>query len=548
TSMSTVCLLFCEAGLFISEISFLLIPLFRKCFIMVQKFYCFVLLGLMSLISFPLYTQQPLRIVVDPAAIRQTIDNIGASGCWFSEGIGRYWHKSQKDSIAQYLFSRELDKSGRLQGIGLSAWRFNIGGGTTEQGEKSGIKTYVKRVEGFLGPDGTYDWNKQSGYQWFLEKAREYGVEDLIAFSNTPPVNFTKNGLGFKTEKNYITNLRDDKYTDYAEFLANVIRHFDSKGIHFNYISPVNEPQWDWSNKMGEMNQEGSPWHNKDIYRIVRLLDSTLQKNKMSTKIIMPEAATLRHLYDEGGQAGRQIQHFFNRQSPYDVTTLPSVKQVVAGHSYFTDAGDSNRVSVRQRLKDTTDLYKVPFWQSEYSMLGDGFREQKKGKIPAMDCALFLAKVIHTDLVVANAAAWQLWNVYEPGDADFNTRYYVIALRSNDSNTAGSFRVTKNLWALGHYSRFIRPGMQRLDISRSDKSDHVEASSNLMVSAFKDKKGRYVMVLINYTDKPLTVDCTIGKKKSRGATLYTTTAADDMNMQPTVPPDLHKLSLAARSI
>ncbi len=131
-----------------------------------------------------------------------------------------------KDHMAELLFSKAFDSSGNPLGIGLSAWRFNIGGGTAEQGDSSGINNPLKRVEGFLNPDGTYDWNKQSGYLWFAKKAKEYGVENLIAFSNTPPVQFTKNGLGFKTEKDYTCNLRDDKYDDYARIFGNGYRSF----------------------------------------------------------------------------------------------------------------------------------------------------------------------------------------------------------------------------------------------------------------------------------------------------------------------------------
>lgn len=344
----------------------------------------------------------------------QTIDNFGASGCWFSEGIGRYWEQQQKDSIAKYLFSKAFNKEGNPEGIGLSAWRFNIGGGTAEQGANSGIKTNVKRIECFLDSTGRYDWTKQSGYQWFVEQAKNYGVENLIAFSNTPPVQFTKNHLGFKTEKNYECNLAEDKYQDYAVFLGDVLEHFEKKGIHFKYISPVNEPQWDWSNKFGEMNQEGSPWHNRDIAKIVHTLDSLIGKRKINSKILLPEAATLKHLYSEGGHAGKQIQYFFGDNSS-SLKEVRSVHPVVAGHSYFTDAGDSNRVAIREHLRDTARAHHINFWQSEYSMLGDGYREKKKGRIPAIDCALFLAKMIHTDLTSADAAAWQLWNVYEPG-------------------------------------------------------------------------------------------------------------------------------------
>jgi len=144
---------------------------------------------------------QPVVFTLHANEKVQSIDNIGASGAWFSEGIGKYWPETTKKRMAELLFSKAFDKDGNPMGIGLSAWRFNIGGGTAEQGDSSGISSAVKRVECFLSPDGKYNWNKQSGYIWFVKQAAAYGVENLIAFSNTPPVQFNKNGLGFKTEK-----------------------------------------------------------------------------------------------------------------------------------------------------------------------------------------------------------------------------------------------------------------------------------------------------------------------------------------------------------
>ena len=95
-------------------------------------------------------------------------------------------------------------------------------------------------MECFLSPDGQYDWNKQQGYIWMLQKAKKYGVEDLIAFVNSPPVQFTKDNLGFKLVKDFSTNLREDKYEAYADFLTTVIKHFDDIGLHFNYVTLYN--------------------------------------------------------------------------------------------------------------------------------------------------------------------------------------------------------------------------------------------------------------------------------------------------------------------
>ena len=120
-------------------------------------------------------SQEPLVVTIDLKKQAQTMDNFGAAGCWYAEGIGKHWPTAKKERIAELLFSQKLDVQGNPRGIGLSAWRFNIGGGTTEQGDKSGIKDVNRRVEGFLQADGTYNWNKQTGYTWFLQKAKATG-------------------------------------------------------------------------------------------------------------------------------------------------------------------------------------------------------------------------------------------------------------------------------------------------------------------------------------------------------------------------------------
>lgn len=491
---------------------------------------------------------QSISFTIDPGKTAQTIDNFGASGTWFSEGIGNYWPAAKKDRMAALLFSKAFDTAGNPLGIGLSAWRFNIGGGTAEQGDSSGIRDPLRRVECFLAPDGEYHWQKQAGSIWFVRKAAQYGVENLIAFSNTPPVQLTRNGLGFKLEKNFETNLRDDSYGAFADFLTNVVRHFGKEGLHFNYLCPVNEPQWDWSARFGQMNQEGSPWHNKDIYRIAVALDSALRAKKLPTRMLLPEAGILTALYDGKDPASRQIQTFYDVCSPYYLGQLSRLLPVVSGHSYFTDNGDAKRIAVRSGLRDTAAKYGVSFWQSEYSLLADGYKEGKKGRMPAMDCALFLAKVIYHDLTVANATAWQFWNAWEPGSADFDTRYYLLALKTNAANTDGDFTITKNLWALGHYSRFIRPGMKRLVTMRKDGTDGPAAANDVILCAFTGKK-ELVVVAINFTNasQDITLDMP-GIKRMKNLKQYTTSADADDNMRLYPLSSVKRIALKPRSI
>lgn len=491
---------------------------------------------------------QAIIFTINPNNKAQTIQNIGASGAWYSEAIGKYWPQAKKERMAELLFSKGFDSLGNPLGIGLSAWRFNIGGGTAEQGDSSGISNPEKRVECFLQPNGSYNWDKQKGYMWFVKKAVSYDVENLIAFSNTPPVQFTKNGLGFNLSKNFKTNLKEDKYSDYAGFLATVIQHFKEEGIKFNYINPVNEPQWDWSSEFGRMSQEGSPWHNQDIYKIAVCLDSALDSKGLNTQIMLPEAGTLTALYEGKNHASKQIQNFFSQFSKNYLGGLKHLLPAIAGHSYFTENGDSNLVTVRQKLRDTARAYKVPFWQSEYSMLGDGYKDGKNGVVSAMDCALFLAKVIHNDLAIANASAWHFWNAWEPGRANAETRYYLLALRNRTNEQESDFAITKNLWALGHFSRFVRPGMQRINTQRSDGLNDVEAAKSVMLSSYTNGK-EIVIVAINYTTTDQEILLNIkGGKKIKTIQQYTTAATQGYDMKLQLVSSLEKIVLHPRSI
>jgi O-glycosyl hydrolase len=478
-------------------------------------------------------TDTVFTLHIDLNKTAQTIENFGASGCWFSEGIGKYWPVEKKETIARLLFSKQKDKQGNPEGIGLSAWRFNIGAGTTEQGDSGGIKDFRKRTECFLSPAGSYDWNKQAGYQFFLKKAHDYGVETLIAFSNSPPVQFTRNGLGYKTEKDHTSNLRVDAYDAYAQFLAQVIKHFDGEGIHFNYISPVNEPQWDWAHAYKDADQEGSPWKNEDIHKVVEKLNQALNKEQINSNILISEAGMLSFLYAGTEDHSSQIQHFFDPKSPLSVNKLNHVPATIAGHSYFTESNDKALLTTRSRLADTARKYKVNFWQSEYSMLADGYKEGAKGKISAINCALFLAKVIHTDLTTGNATAWQFWNSYEPGNADFDTRYYLIALNPKPDFKDGEFTATKNLWALGHYSLFIRPGMQRVV---TNSPDNTTGQHDLLISAWKDKKNQLVIVGINHGTKDIRIRLTLKGDRIKYKTMVTYLTdgnqADNMKASP----------------
>jgi hypothetical protein len=412
---------------------------------------------------------EPVKLSINTSRQFQTIENFGASDAWACQFAG-LWPDEKKNAIADLLFSTDTFNDGSPKGIGLSLWRFGIGAGSAQQGEASGIKDEWRRAESFLEPNGTYNWNRQAGEVWFLKAAQQRGVKQFLGFLNSPPVNFTKNQKAYAS--NGITNIDSTKLKDLGNYIVEVIKGVkNSTAVELNYISPVNEPQWDWS----DGGQEGSPYRNEDIFALVKALNNKLQQSNLPAKIIVTEAGHIKYLLADEDKPGKgnQANVFFNPSSPYYLGQFPSVNKTIAAHSYFSTSPSSTAISMRQNIATrVASLPGINYWQSEYCILGDNDGEIKGEKRDlGMTSALYVANVIHKDLVFANATAWQWWLAVSP----YDYKDGLVFIDQNKSN--GTVYPSKTLWALGNYSRFIRPGMTRVELSMSENTTGVTASA-----------------------------------------------------------------------
>lgn len=493
---------------------------------------------------------QNLQVRIDPEKEYQQIDGFGASDAWRCQFVGKNWPEEKKNRIAELLFSQELDEEGNPKGIGLSLWRFYIGAGTTEQGVASDIENEWRRGESFIDKYGNYDWSKQQGQQWFLNKAKEAGVEKFLAFSIAAPVFWSNNQKGYNSSTDGNLNLKAEHYGDYADFMVEFLHHFEKEDLPFDYLSPINEPQWDWE----KASQEGTPATNKNIADLVKRLDVGIREKGLKTKIVIPEAADLRYLYSENDKPQRadQIADFFGGPENAEtfVGDLKTVKTTVSGHSYFTTWPVDSLISVRQKLDASLKANQTEYWQSEFCILEKtddigGGRPRDLG----MDTALYIARVIHADMTLANARSWQWWTAltianFKDGliylDTGIEDRMYDKELLKSD----GEFHDSKLLWVLGNYARFVRPGMQRVELSTSDKRPLNVQYKNIMISAYKNEKsGELVAVAINYNDKATEV--TFGDSKVVFDTQYVT--SKDKNLGKSGIQN-NTISLASRSV
>lgn len=464
------------------------------------------------------------KITIDANVQYQTLEGFGGSDAWNCEYVGKYWSDSEKEAIAKLLFSKATDSLGNPEGIGLSRWRFNIGAGSEEQKPLGNFDKPERRVECFLNSDGSYNWNKQIGQQWFLRKANEYGVESLIAFSNSPPVFFTRNGLAHGSDGSY-SNLAADKYGDFANFLTTTLKHFATEGINFEWISPVNEPQYDWTS-----GQEGCTWLNSEIFKIIGELNSSIFANGLDTKILTPEAGSWEYLNTQKDNVNKsnQIEAFFNPTSGFYLGNYKNVPNAVCGHTYWTFSNNTSLVTVRNKVNHKAQLNGLDLYQTEYSELSS--IDERLSSY--MDHALFMAKVIYADLTLAHSKAWSYWTVLERERWDQQNRFYLIRIKPSDGDygdltKSGIHYASKTLWTLGNYSRFVRPGYKLLKVSGASNLN------SLMGSAFvAQDSSKLVIVLINYEKSsqeilPELTNLPIGKNFN-AFNIYLTDAASDL--------------------
>lgn len=425
-----------------------------------------------------------MTLTLNSGAAFQTIQHFGASDAWSCQFVGQ-WPAQKKEQMADWLFSLDTMADGSPKGIGLSLWRFNLGAGSAQQGDSSGIKDEWRRAESLLTPDGHFNFSSQAGQQWFLKAARERGVSSFLAFLNSPPVAFTLNHKAYADKGE--CNLPATAYQPLANYVVEAIKGLQQKNeINFQYLSPVNEPQWDWS----DGGQEGNPYTNEQLAGLVRTLHTACGQSQLATKIVVTEAGHLKYLLDAADKPGKgnQVLDLMQKGSVNYIGGLSTVDNVIAGHSYFSTSPFSESLSIRKKLADRVAAVKgLSYWQSEYCILGDNNGEidgQKRDT--GMRSALYVARVIYADLVAANASSWQWWLAISPYD-------YKDGLIYIDKNkTDGAYTDSKLLWAFGNYSRFIRPGMVRINATLNTND-----STNI-VSAFRDPStGTIVAVIVN---------------------------------------------------
>ena len=493
-----------------------------------------------------IWAQQPKEYIIDHSVRYQEIDNFSASDAWRMDFVGRNWPQEKKEHLADLLFKREFDKDGNPIGMALTCWRVNVGGGSYENREAKEVTSTWNRTECFLAPDGSWDFSKQAGQQWFMHAARERGMNDFLFFTNSAPYFMTRSGATVAMDSKGI-NLQEDKFDDFARFLASCARHFTDEGFNIRYISPLNEPNVEWHSNSW---QEGTFATKEDIYGVVAELDKAISEQGLSARIITPELGELKMLFEVDANDRMPddiIRSMFYKDGAYSLLKFKNLYNCVAAHDYWTAYPPSLLVDMRTRLHEdlSGNGADTKFWASEYCILEKNDEiTMAPSPTKSINLGLYVARIIHADLALANASAWQWWTAVSLNE-DVPIR--LLPLKDSSGETVkydGTIQPTKMFWATANYSFFIRPGMHRIDVRpATEQVSPLEAATSLMLSSYTDGK-QTVTVIINYTDtdQPLSLQCGTAKKGK----LYTTSI--DKDLQYTGKHPLRSLNIPARSI
>lgn len=433
-----------------------------------------------SLVNFHVnnFNSQTHTTTLNTSTTYQTLIGFGASAAWWSQFVGG-WDDAKVNEVMSMLYDKE-------KGIGLNIYRYNLGAGSAND---DALYNRYTRTECFLKTDGTYDWNADANARKCLETAKSIFGDDLrvTLFSNSAPVQFTKNGRAFGNfvpeGASYTSNLDSSNYQNHANFVVKCAEHFTEEGYRVTEISPINEPEWAWGSYNQEntsAGQEGCHFSKeecRDFYKVcISAINNSSVKN--TCKIEMWESGQMGNDTFESylqQMLGKGSWPFENR---YDNSELRNYFDTISFHSYWVDQ------SAREK---TANLLNGSNYKSYKRALTEYCQMDGSSSGLGIDKGLELADTIHQDLTILNAEEWDWWVALAGGG-------YMDGLIYTDYQNSGSNHdlvTSKRFWIMGNYAKFTREGSVRVDASCN--------ISGIKVSAFDNQDGTLTLIYINTT-------------------------------------------------
>ena len=376
-----------------------------------MNFRCFIFGIFLSLASVPVSVRADYTAAVNPASVLATnFDGWGVSLCWWANVVGGY---ANRDSYMDLAFKQ----------LRLNIVRYNIGGGENPALTNT-ITNYRAIMQGFEPSPGFWNWNADANQRWALRRAIALGANRVVAFANSPPWWMTVSG-SVTGAVDGTNNLQVACENAFAVYLATVVSNLTVlDGVHFDLVTPMNEPTGDWTYDSGK--QEGCHMNADQQSRMINYLRSALDAHGVSAGIDAPED------YSE--------QDSIDDLKTYDGNALAAGTQLTT-HTYDADNPSG--------LQSAAVTLGRSLWVSEY---GDGDAT-----------GMTMARRIHDDITGMGLRAWIYWQVVDNAGG-WGFLYNPLTANSSDDFTT-NYIINEKFYVMGQFSEFIRPGCQIISVN-----------------------------------------------------------------------------------
>ena len=416
---------------------------------------------------------QEVKLLPDQASPFGPFDGWGTSLCWWANYIG--YSKTLTKKAAKAFFNPE-------EGLGLNVVRYNIGGGD----DPSHTHIYDDRPDGAMpglaskneAGEVVWDWNADYRQVNVLKAAVEEGASHVEAFANSAPYYMTISGCSSGGKDASVDNIAPENYQSFADYLTTVTKHFEDMGIHFDSLSPFNEPDTNYWG-YGSKKQEGmhvSPGAAQS--QLLLAVKDSMDKNGVTSALAGTEETDIKKARDN-----------------FNTLTTPA-KDVLDRINTHTYGGN-----VRDSLKQAAASAQKGLWMSEVD--GTFTAGTDAGN---MAPALGLAQRINVDVNEMMPSAWVIWQIIDR-HKKAGTVYADTSMMPEDKGYWGTafadhdneeLILTKKYYAFGQYSRYVRPG------------DTIIANTNSadVLTAYNQENGKIVIVASNTDayDRPFRFD------------------------------------------
>lgn len=442
----------------------------------------------------------PTPVTVDFSRRLQSVDGFGFAQAFQRADVmhgARGLSPQKQREVLDLLLSRQ-------KGAGLSILRLGIGSSPDDPYDL--MKSIQPNDPG--GPDAPpkYQWDGYDGGQvWLAKEARRYGVKRFYADAWSAPGymkdNGTDNNGGTLCGLQGTNCASGDWRQAYANYLIQYARFYRREGIKITDIGFTNEPDL----TVSYASMRFTP---AQAVEFTKIIGPTIRRSRLPLRLACCDAAG------------------WEQQKPYTqaLEADPQARRWIStytGHPYITNVQSPQPVANQRERR---------VWMSEWSPNGSTWNENWDDGSGYDGFAV--AEDIHRTMTTGNANAYVYWF-----GASLGTTRGLIQL----ANPGDDYRVSKRLWAVAGYSRFIRPDAVRVQVGSTDPA--------LKVSAYRNADGRKVVVILNTADTELRTDLDLSSAGSRPAA-YITDASRSLAPADIVRQHGPRLSvdLAARSL